>query len=234
MNRSPSPFLRWPPAPRSPSSSKAPVMSEPGITSPVGWNCTISMSRRDRPARYASAMPSAALSAEHAITRYIVGPPPVARSVTRAATAMKRPVRMSRTSAPAARPASSRSSSTARHSSSPVMFGRAWVCSARRFMISMPVRSPLWIVRSWLFGDERPDELLVVDEAAARERVEQVRLEGVGLGEDRVVAALHHAGAAGAPEEPLDDDRDAELRRRVGGVEGRAKARAARAEDQDV
>src|SRR3989442_5101779 len=87
---------------------------------------------------------------------------------------------------------------------------------------------------SWRFGDERPDELLVVDEAAARERVEQVRLEGVGLGEDRVVAALHHAGAAGAPEEPLDDDRDAELRRRVGGVERGAKARAARAEDQDV
>src|SRR5437867_4195460 len=169
MNRSPSPFLRWPPAPRSPSSSKAPVMSEPGITSPVGWNCTISMSRRDRPARYASAMPSAALSAEHAITRYIVGPPPVARSVTRAASAMKRPVRMSRTSAP-----------------------------------------------------------------AARRRVEQVRLEGVGLGEDRVVAALHHAGAAGAPEEPLDDDRDAELRRRVGGVKRGAEARAARAEDQDV
>src|SRR5437667_433284 len=140
MNRSPSPFLRWPPAPRSPSSSKAPVMSEPGITSPVGWNCTISMSRRDRPALYASAMPSAALSAEH----------------------------------------------------------------------------------------------LVGDVAAARERVEQLRLARVGLGEDRVVAALHHAGAAGAPEEPLDDDRDAELRRRVGGVECRAKARAARAEDQDV
>src|SRR5229473_1775202 len=154
MNRSPGPLRRCPPAPRSPSSSKAPVMSEPGITRPVGWNWTISMSRRDRPARYASAMPSAALSAEHAITRYIVGPPPVARSVTRAATAMKRPVRMSRTSAPAARPA------------------------------------------PWRFGDERPDELLVVDEAAARERVEQVRLEGVGLGEDRVVAALHHAGAA--------------------------------------
>src|SRR2546425_2044095 len=87
---------------------------------------------------------------------------------------------------------------------------------------------------SWRFGDERPDELLVVDEAAARERVEQVRLEGVGLGEDRVVAALHHAGAAGAPEEPLDDDRDAELRRGVGGVERGAEARAARAEDEDV
>src|SRR3989441_1128226 len=83
-------------------------------------------------------------------------------------------------------------------------------------------------------GDERADELVVVDEAAARERVHEVRLERVGLGEDRVVAALHHARAAGAPEEPLDDDRDAELRRRVRGVERGAEARAARAEDQDV
>src|SRR3989454_7403065 len=83
-------------------------------------------------------------------------------------------------------------------------------------------------------GDERPDELLVVDEAAARERVHEVRLERVGLGEDRVVAALHHARAAGAPEEALDDDRDAELRRRVRGVERGTEARAARAEDQDV
>src|SRR3989441_945213 len=83
-------------------------------------------------------------------------------------------------------------------------------------------------------GHERPDELLVVDEATARERVHEVRLDRVGLGEDRVVAALHHARAAGAPEEPLDDDRDAELRRRVRGVERGAEARAARAEDQDV
>ena len=83
-------------------------------------------------------------------------------------------------------------------------------------------------------GDERPDKLLVVDEAAARERVEQVRLERVGLGEDRVVATLDHAGAAGPPEEPFDDHRHAELRRRVGGVERGAEARAARAEDQDV
>ena len=106
------------------------------------------MSRSARPARYASAMPSAALSAEHAITRYIVGPPPIASSVARALTAKKRPVRTSRISAPAARPASSRSSSTARHSSKARIDGRACACSVRRFMISMPVRSPLWTVRS--------------------------------------------------------------------------------------
>src|SRR5256884_539974 len=69
---------------------------------------------------------------------------------------------------------------------------------------------------------------------SARERVGQVRLERVGLGEDRVVAALDHAGAAGPPEEPFDGHRHAELRRRVGGVKRGAEARAARAEDQDV
>src|SRR5439155_370063 len=52
---------------------------------------------------------------------------------------------------PRARPASSLTSSTARPSSSAVMLGRAWACSASRFMISIPVRSPLWIVRSWLW-----------------------------------------------------------------------------------
>src|SRR5437667_86136 len=103
MNRSPSPLRSWPPAPRRPSSSSAPVISEPGITSPVGWNWIISMSRSARPARYASAMPSAALSAEHAITRYIVGPPPIASSVARALTAKKRPVRTSRIPAPVER-----------------------------------------------------------------------------------------------------------------------------------
>src|SRR2546422_84176 len=48
-------------------------------------------------------------------------------------------------------PASSRSSSTARHSSKARIEGRACACSVRRFMISMPVRSPLWTVRSWVW-----------------------------------------------------------------------------------
>src|SRR5262247_2410065 len=105
MKRSPWPFKSLPPAPRSPSSRRAPVISEFGTTRPVGWNCTISMSLTGAPARRASAMPSAALSAEQAITRYMVGPPPMARRVARLRTAVKPPRRMSSTSAPPTRPA---------------------------------------------------------------------------------------------------------------------------------
>ena len=49
-------------APRSPSSSNAPLSREPGTTMPVGWNCTISMSIRCAPQRYAIATPSIAFS----------------------------------------------------------------------------------------------------------------------------------------------------------------------------
>ena len=48
--------------------------------------------------------------------------------------------------------------------------------------------------------DERPDELLVVDPAAARQGVEEMRVEGIGRGEHGVVAALDHSRAAGAAE----------------------------------
>src|SRR5262252_6625720 len=87
MKRSPWPFKSLPPAPRSPSSRRAPVISEFGTTRPVGWNCTISKSLTGAPARRASAMPSAALSAEQAMTLYMVGPPPMARRVARLRTA---------------------------------------------------------------------------------------------------------------------------------------------------
>src|SRR5262249_36104570 len=87
------PRVEAPTAPRSPSPRSAPVMSEPGTTRPVGWNWTISMSRRGAPARKARAIPSAALSAEQAITRYIVGPPPQARRVARALASTVPPVR---------------------------------------------------------------------------------------------------------------------------------------------
>ena len=50
MKRCIAPLSRWPPAPRSPSSSTVPVMRVSGpASSPVGWNCTISMSRSGRP-----------------------------------------------------------------------------------------------------------------------------------------------------------------------------------------
>ncbi len=63
MKRCPAPFSRWPPAPRRPSSSTVPVMRVPSPASrPVGWNCTISMSRSGRPARSAMASPSIDLS----------------------------------------------------------------------------------------------------------------------------------------------------------------------------
>ena len=81
---------------------------------------------------------------------------------------------------------------------------------------------------------ERPHELLVVDEPAALQRVEHVRVVRIGWREDRVVPALHHPRAAGAAEQPLDDDGDGEPRGRIRGVQRSAEAGAARAENQDV
>ncbi len=81
---------------------------------------------------------------------------------------------------------------------------------------------------------QRPHELLVVDEAAASQRVAQMRLERVGLGQHGVVAALHHSSAARAAEESLHDNRDRQRRIGVGGVQRGAKTGAARAEDEDV
>src|SRR5439155_700827 len=78
--------------------------------------------------------------------------------------------------------------------------------------------------------DQRPHELLVVDPAAARERVEEVRVERVGRRQHGVVAALHHARAARAPQQSLDDDRDGQARRSVGGVERGAEPSAPGAE----
>ncbi len=84
------------------------------------------------------------------------------------------------------------------------------------------------------FRDERPDQLLVIDPAAAGQRVEEVRVEGIGRGEHGVVAALDHPRAAGPAEQALDDDGDRKMGRAVGGVQGRAEPRAARAEDQQI
>ena len=46
-------------------------------------------------------MPSEDLSAEHAMTLYMVGPPPIARRIARLRTTTKVPRRMSSSSAPA-------------------------------------------------------------------------------------------------------------------------------------
>ena len=68
---------------------------------PVGWNCTISMSRSGSPARSAMARPSQLLSPEGVWYLYIVGPPPVASSTALARTNTYSPVRMSMKSTPA-------------------------------------------------------------------------------------------------------------------------------------
>ncbi len=63
--------------PRAPCRSSAcPVPA----SRPVGWNCTISMSRSASPARSAIAMPSQLLSPDGVWYLYIVGPPPVPSS----------------------------------------------------------------------------------------------------------------------------------------------------------
>ena len=82
--------------------------------------------------------------------------------------------------------------------------------------------------------DQGPHELLIVDPAAAGERVEQVRVERVGLGQHGVVAALHHARTARASEQALHDDGDGQARRAIGRVERGAEPGAAGAEDQDI
>ncbi len=82
--------------------------------------------------------------------------------------------------------------------------------------------------------DESPHELLVVDPPAARERVEEMRLERVGRRQHRVVPALHHARTARAAQQPLDDDGDRKIGRPVGGVEGGTEPGAAGAKDEHV
>jgi 6-phosphogluconolactonase (cycloisomerase 2 family) len=61
-----------------------------------------------------------------------------------------------------------------------------------------------------------------------------VRVERVGLGQHGVVAALHHARASRASEQPFHDDGDGQARRAVGRVEGGTEPGAAGAEDQNV
>ena len=61
-----------------------------------------------------------------------------------------------------------------------------------------------------------------------------MRVERVGLGEHRVVAALHHPRAAGSAEQSLHDHGDRKGGRSIGGVQRGAEAGAARAEDENV
>ena len=114
----------------------------------MGWNCTISMSRSGSPARSAMASPSMVLSPEGVWYLYIVGPPPVAIRTVLARTSRKRPVRMSIISTPASAVPSFVGISPMARCSCSFSTGLASTFSIRRLMISMPVRSPLWTVRS--------------------------------------------------------------------------------------
>ncbi len=206
-------------------------MSEPGMTRPVGWNWTISMSRSSRPARQARARPSADLSAEQAITLYIVGPPPIASSVARPPTATSSPRRTSSTrDGPAllehadvrTRPDLLAETVHDLDAGEIAAMDRAVVALPReRLLVDAAVRRTVEeaaVARLQLqhatgrLAHERPHELLIVDPAPALEGVAQVGLERIGRGEDGVVAALDHARAARAPQEPLDDDGDSQRR----------------------
>src|SRR5262245_3353181 len=152
--------------------------------SPVGWNCTISMSRSGSPARSAMASPSHDLSPEGVWYLYIVGPPPVARITARARTRTGSPVRMSISSTAAMRaPSHERISSIAR-------------CSSSR-------RTP----RAHLLGepvdDLDPGEIAFVDGAVERLAGERLLMQGaVGIAveetADLVLELVH----------PLDRARD--------------------------
>jgi hypothetical protein len=74
--------------------------------------------------------------------------------------------------------------------------------------------------------DQGPGELLVGEPLAAFDRVHEVALDRVALGECDVVAALDHPGAAALAQEALDGDGDG--KRRIGLVRVKAQRRARR------
>ena len=82
--------------------------------------------------------------------------------------------------------------------------------------------------------DERPRQLLIVEERATIERVAEMGIEGVGVTEGGVEASLHHAGAAGAADGALRDDRDRERRIRCRRGERAQEACATAPDDRDV
>src|SRR3954453_13930024 len=81
---------------------------------------------------------------------------------------------------------------------------------------------------------QQPGGVRGVQPLAAVDRVHEVALDRVARRERDVVAALHHAGAAAFPEQPLDRDRDIELGRRPLRMQGREQPGAAGAENEDV
>src|SRR5579875_418110 len=83
-------------------------------------------------------------------------------------------------------------------------------------------------------GDEGPGELLVRQPLAALDRVHEMALDRIAGIEGDVVATLDHARAAAFSKETLGRDGEVERRIRPMGMEGGEKARATRAEDEDI
>ena len=81
---------------------------------------------------------------------------------------------------------------------------------------------------------QQPGEVLIVEPAAALDRVHEMALDRILRRQRDVVAALHHAGAAAFAEQALHRDGDVEIGIGLLGVQRREQAGAAGAEDEDV
>ena len=81
---------------------------------------------------------------------------------------------------------------------------------------------------------QQPREILVVEPAAALDRVHEMALDRIARRQRDVVAALHHAGAAAFAEQALHGDGDVEIGIGFFGVQRREQAGAAGAEDKNV
>ena len=79
-----------------------------------------------------------------------------------------------------------------------------------------------------------PGEFLIVEVAAAFDRVGEMLFQRIVGMKDGVVAALHHARASALAEQAFHGDDDFEPARDLVRMHGGQKAGAARAQDQDV
>src|SRR6185312_1138798 len=82
--------------------------------------------------------------------------------------------------------------------------------------------------------DQQPGQVLIVEPAAAFDRVHEMALDRIVRRQRDVVAALHHARAAAFAEQALDRDGDVEIGVGLLGVQRREQPGAAGAEDEDV
>ena len=83
-------------------------------------------------------------------------------------------------------------------------------------------------------GHQGPGQVLIGQPLAALDRVHEVPLDRVTLGQGHVVAALHHARAARFAKKAFDCHCDLQLRRRLVGMQGGEQPCPTRTQDQDV